>query len=96
MYRTDANHLPIKRALLAVGRPVKDTSPYHGFGCDIVTEHLDGHLVLLEVKDGKQPPSRRKLTESEQALRDMFPHSFHVVLTEEEALAAVGLRQEAA
>ena len=91
LYRTDANHLRIKRALLAAGRPVRDVAAYHGFGCDLVAQHVDGHAVFLEVKDGSKPPSARKLTDSELSLSMAFPGCFAVVLTEEEALRACGL-----
>jgi len=89
--RRDANHLAVKRALMAAGRPVKDCATYGGLGCDLMTEHVLGYLVLLEIKDGSLVPSARKLTDSEEQLRAMFPGSFRVVLSVEEALAAVGL-----
>lgn len=91
MYRTDVNHLPIKRALERIGRPVKDVARYHGFGCDLVTETLGGEVVFLEIKK-PGPPHCRKLTESEQALQKLFPWSYFVVQTEEEALRACGLK----
>jgi hypothetical protein len=89
--RRDANHAAVKAALLAAGRPVKDYSMYGGAGHDLLTEHIAGHLVLLEVKDGAKPPSARKLTDSEAKLKAQFPRNFVVVLSVVDALAAVGL-----
>lgn len=90
MYRRDRNHGEIQQALLDAGRPVHDVSRHHGLGCDIVTEHRDGSLVLLEVKR-PGPPSARKLTASETALQAKFPASFVVVQSISEALLAVGI-----
>ena len=81
----------VKRALLAAGRPVKDVAKHHGLGCDLLTEHIAGWLVLMEIKDGTKPPSERRLTDSEKELRAKFPRSFVEVLSIEEALAAVGV-----
>lgn len=91
LVRRDPNHHKIKQALLRAGRPVKDVAQYPGLGCDLLTEHIRGHLVLLEVKDGTKPPSARRLTESEKELRALFPKSFVEVLSVEGALRAVGL-----
>ena len=91
LVRRDRNHAEIKSALLAAGRPVKDVSIYGGLGCDLLTVHVRGWAMLLEVKDGELPPSRRALTDSEKTLQAMVPMAFRVVLTVEDALAAVGL-----
>lgn len=87
--KRDATHAAIKAGLLRAGRPAKDVSAYGGFGCDIVTAHLDGWPLFLEIKR-EGPPHVRKLTESEEALRAMFPRFFAVAQTVEEALRAVG------
>lgn len=91
LVRRDRNHAEIKRALLDAGRPVKDVAIYGGLGCDLITAHIDGHPVLLEVKDGTLPPSRRELTDSERQLGEMFPRAFYVVLSVEDALRACGV-----
>lgn len=90
LVKRDSSHAPIKQALLDVGRPLRDVSHLAGLGCDFIVEHLDGYPIFLEAKpDG--PPSKRKLTPSEEALRAMFPRFFKVAQTPEEALEAVGL-----
>lgn len=96
LVRRDRNHAAIRAALVAAGRPVKDVSGYSGLGCDLLTEHLDGRMLALEVKDGTKVASARKLTVSEEQLRAMFPGAFVVVLSVEDALRACGLlRSEA-
>lgn len=90
IYKLDATHAGIKAALLAAGRPVHDVGHLAGFGCDMVTQHLDGRVIFLEAK-ALGPPSKRKLTDSEERLKSLFPTSFAVAQTPEEALAAVGL-----
>lgn len=87
--RRDANHAEVKAALLAAGRPVKDVAIYGGLGCDLLTEHIRGRVVMLEIK---APGKQKRLTPSEVALRDSFSvASFFVVVTPEDALRAVGL-----
>jgi hypothetical protein len=90
MYKRDSSHASIKAALLAAGRPVKDVAHLAGLGCDLITRHLDGTPVFLELKS-PGPPSRRKLTESEVALQAMFPMFYRVAVTPQDALRAVGL-----
>jgi hypothetical protein len=91
MYKRDSSHASIKAALLAAGRPVKDVAHLAGLGCDLITEHVDGYPLFLELKR-KGPPSVRKLTDSEKALQAMFPMFFKVAQDEVEALRAVGLQ----
>lgn len=91
-YQTDRNHLAIKRALQAIARPVYDAARL-GFGIsDLITRHLDGGIVFMEVKRDDVSPSRRKLTDDEAAFRALWPDRYVVVTTAEEALRAVGVR----
>lgn len=46
---------------------------------------------MLEIKDGTLPPSRRALNLAEQAFRAKWGDAYHVVLSEEDALRAVGV-----
>lgn len=48
-------------------------------------------MTFLEVKDGRLPPSRRTLTLPEQAFQAKWGDAYHVVLTVEDALRAVGV-----
>lgn len=88
--KRDANHAPIKVALIQAGRPVWDVAHLAGFGCDLVAEHLDGYPIFLEIKK-PGPPSVRRLTDSEKQLQAMFPRFYAVAQSELEALRAVGL-----
>jgi len=91
-YRTDGNHGEIKRALQAIARPVYDAARL-GYGIsDLITRHLDGSIVFMEIKRDDVVPSARKLTPAEAAFRALWPDRYVVVKTVEEALAAVGVR----
>lgn len=91
MYRTDANHLEIKRALQSAGCTVFDGARVGQGFPDLVARKRGGPVVFLEVKDGTLPPSRRTLTLAEQAFQAQWGDAYHVVLTAEEALQAVGV-----
>lgn len=59
--RVDANQTQIVSALRAAGATVQSLSAV-GQGCpDLLVGH-QGKNYLMEVKDGKKPPSERKLT----------------------------------
>ncbi len=88
--RTDANH----SAIGAVLRRVTVVADVHGdgtVGCDFIAKHIVTKApVLIEVKDPTKKPSARKLTGHEEAMAIAFPDHFRLVLTEEDALRAVG------
>ena len=63
--RTDANHGDVVAALRKAGHYVLDLSRL-GSGCPDLLIARRGRLVLVEVKDGSKPPSKRQLTEDEQ------------------------------
>lgn len=47
-----------------------------------------GKTLLLEVKDGKKPPSARKLSDAEQRFHDDWPgDNLHIVLSADDAIA---------
>jgi len=86
----DGNHSAIGKALRAV-TVAKDMRQHGGVGYDFLARHRKtGAPVFIEVKDPSKPPSKRELTESEEWMKIFFPESFVVVLTEEDALRAVG------
>jgi hypothetical protein len=94
MFKRDQNHAAILAGLKKAGCRVRDVAHLAGMGCDLIVARGDrGHgPVFLEIKNPEKPPSARKLTFSEETLQRLFPESFHVVLTLEEAFVAVGLR----
>ena len=63
--RVDENQQEIVNALRQVGCSVVSLAPI-GDGCpDLLVGHR-GRNLLLEVKDGAKPPSKRKLTPDEE------------------------------
>jgi hypothetical protein len=59
--RTDANHVEIRQALRQIGWWVKDTSKYGEGWADLFAAKA-GRAVMVEIKNGKLPPSARQLT----------------------------------
>jgi len=87
--KADANQPEIVAALRKAGADIRHVhdSPRSGF--DIVVLYM-GSTVLVEIKDGKKPPSQRKLKKSEQECKDQcFKHLcwFEIITSVEEALA---------
>lgn len=67
--RTDANHAETIAAFRAIGFAVSDTSRLgNGFPDAIISR--SGRTAVVEIKDGKKPPSARKLTPDEQRFKD--------------------------
>lgn len=62
--RTDANHAEILQALRDAGCSVFDCSGLGGGFPDLCVG-IGGRTVLLEIKDGKKPLSRRQLTDAQ-------------------------------
>ncbi len=87
----DGNHSAIGKALRKV-TVVKDMRQHGGVGYDFLARHLKTWApVFIEVKDPSKIPSARKLTESEAWMSAVFTQNFALVLTEEDALRAVGV-----
>ena len=89
--RVDASQKAITEAFRRIHWWHRVVSHFSGLGFDILTRHKDGWPLLLEVKTPGGPPSSRRLTKSEEAVRTALPGFFRVATTPEEALAAVGL-----
>lgn len=62
--RVDANQEQIVSALRACGAYVRIVT--QGDGLPDLLVGYRGYTLLLEVKDGRKPPSARKLTEAEE------------------------------
>jgi hypothetical protein len=84
--RVDANHSAIVGALRACGARVLSLAAV-GNGCpDLLVLHR-GRYQVLEVKDGKRPPSERRLTPAQEEFhRDWIVTT---VLSPEDAIAAL-------
>ena len=62
--RTDQNHEEIVKALRDVGATVQSLAAV-GHGVPDLLVGFCGQTILIEVKDAKQPPSKRRLTEDQ-------------------------------
>lgn len=89
--KIDVNQPEIVAALRKVGCLVQSLASI-GKGCpDLLVAHR-ARLMLIEVKDGKKPPSDRKLTPDQvkwHALAKTFGIEVHVVESVEQALGAL-------
>jgi hypothetical protein len=88
--KLDSGHKEIAAALRRMGWAFLDCAKYRGLGFDFLIRHRDGYPVLLELKR-PGPPSARKLTESEEAMRAMFPQFHRTAQSLDEVLRAIGL-----
>jgi hypothetical protein len=70
--RVDDNHGEIIAAFRRIGYVVHDTSRLGGGFPDLVVARNET-VTLVEVKDGRKAPSRRRLTPDEQTFAQRFP-----------------------
>lgn len=89
--RTDRNHTEICEALRAVGCSVQSLAAC-GNGVPDLLVSAKGRLILLEVKDGLKPISKRKLTPAQVQWRVNWGSHTHVVTSVDAALEAAGFR----
>ena len=64
--KIDANHVQVVLALEAAGATVQSLAAV-GQGVPDLLVGFQGKTLLMEIKDGKKPPSHRKLTEQQLA-----------------------------
>lgn len=86
--KTDANQQEIIDALRKIGASVQ---PLHkvGQGCPDLLCGWRGMNTILEVKDGKKPPSARKLTADQVEWHANWRGQVAVVETVEQAIEAI-------
>ena len=83
--KIDANQTDIVKALLKSGCTVVSLAAV-GKGCpDLLVGKL-GNNVLIEIKDGRKPPSARTLTDQQVIFRANWEGQYAVVETIEQAL----------
>ena len=83
--RRDANEDQVVSALEACGAYVKKVNDGGTF--DLLVWYR-GRTLLLEVKDGRRPPSEQKLTPAEEKFHREWPgDNLHIVNSVESALA---------
>ena len=84
--RTDSNHAEIMAAFRKCGYAVHDTSRLGGGFPDLVVHRET--ILLVEVKDGRKPPSARKLTDNELEFSYRFP--VQIVASVDDVIALAG------
>lgn len=86
--RVDANQVAVTDALRRIGATVQ---PIHtiGRGCPDLLVGYRGRNLLLEVKDGSKPPSKRALTADESMWHLGWRGTVVVVETIPDAIEAV-------
>ena len=92
--RADANQQSIFDALRAVGASVADTHNV-GNGVPDCFVLFRGTIFAVEIKNPKQPPSKRRLTPDEAEFRTKWRNVYHIVTTPEQALGVIGATREA-
>lgn len=89
--KVDDNQRDIVDALRAIGCSVAVTSAAGQGFPDLVVGHR-GSNYLVEVKDGKKPPSARALTKDQQTFRDGWRGQYTVVKSVAEAITFIAQR----
>lgn len=95
--RADANQADLVRTWRGMGATVIDVHALGVAGFDALVGWR-GRWVPVEIKDGRKPPSARKLTNVEslrQAECERAGLPYHIVATEADALAVLGARRSA-
>lgn len=77
--KVDANQTEIVKAFRELGCSVAITSHLGKGFPDMVVGIMGRHNLLVEVKDGAKPPSKRKLTPDEQEFKDNWTGQYCVV-----------------
>lgn len=88
--RIDANHAAIVEALRGIGASVVSLADL-GHGVPDLLVGFRAQNLLLEVKNGDQPPSKRKLTTDEQRFFDSWRGLIYVVYSPADAVSVVNL-----
>ena len=86
--KVDANQESIVAALRKIGATVQLLHAV-GQGCPDILVGWRGMNTILEIKDGKKPPSARKLTEDQEKWHAAWRGQVTVVETVEQAIEAV-------
>ena len=86
--KVDANQALIVGALRACGATVQILAAV-GKGCPDLLVGFKGRNLLMEVKDGRRPPSERKLTPDQIEWHAAWAGQVVVVENVEQALAAL-------
>jgi Holliday junction resolvase len=89
--KIDANQEAVVIALRAAGAKVQSLAAV-GKGVPDLLCKYQGSIYLIEVKDGRKPPSQRKLTEDQVKWHEEWKCAFlGVVESPEQALRMIGV-----
>ncbi len=88
--RVDANQARIVEVLRQVGATVQHLHTV-GTGCPDILVGWQDNNYLMEIKDGRKPPSKRRLTDDEIKWHDTWGGQVAIVHNETEALSVLGL-----
>ncbi len=86
--RVDENQREIVKAFRQLGASVQILSDV-GKGCPDLAIGIRGLNYLIEVKNGKKPPSGRRLTEHEQLFFDSWRGQVCVINSIDEAISFI-------
>lgn len=87
--RVDANQPEIVAALRSIGAEVTDLSRVGSGVCDLLVSYR-GNWYAIEIKDGRKPPSERKLTPDQVEWHGKQRAKVHIATNIHEAFDAVG------
>jgi len=86
--RVDANQADIIKAARRLGATVTDTSRV-GQGFPDIVVGIFGINLLIEIKDGDKPPSKRKLTDDQVVWHKAWNGSSYVINSADEMIALI-------
>ena len=85
--RKDANHNEITDLFISMGWSVLDISQLKN-ACDAFVSK--GHrTIAIEIKDGKKPPSQRKLSKGESEFKDSWNGEWALIESTEDAIKLI-------
>lgn len=91
--KVDSNQQEIIAAFRRAGATVKPVHTVKKF-VDIVVG-INGKNLLVEIKDGKKAPSKRKLTEGEQEFHEGWKGRVHIVESVDDVARMLSAIEEA-
>ena len=93
MQKADANQPEIVKALRQAGCTVEHLHTV-GKGCPDLLCAINGHVFLIEVKDGAKDPSRQALTPAQKVWHEAWKAEVHIVNSVPAAIAVVAIYQQ--
>lgn len=87
--KVDANQKEIVEALRNIGCTVQSLASVGKGVPDLLVANTTGDLFLMEIKDGKKPPSERKLTTDQVKWHSAWKSKVHIVLDVDQAISIV-------